>query len=640
MLSGEVCPPELVDRWARPGLRLLNVYGPTEATVNTTVAECRPGRPVTIGRPLAGYGIHILDDKLRPVPRGAKGELLISGPTLARGYINQPALTGERFLTTEQIDGAGRFYRTGDLVRLNAEDELEFFGRTDTQVKIRGYRVELAEIESILRDDPQVQAAAVRLVERDGLQQLAAYVIVEGAPAQLGRNQILTLLESRMPPYMIPGYLDVVSELPRTTSGKVDRNQLPPPENPLVRTASTRVAPQTELERQIVGVWQEILDMEPVSVTDDFFLDLGGHSLVAARMVTRLRQRISRTVTVRDAYECPTVRALAERLELLPASDGADVSAPEAAVRARGSRAVFHGTPRWERLSTFALQALSMYVMAAMAAIPIGVLFLLGRGWFDGTISTGRLVVLTVAVILLTWPVFLALSIAAKWVIIGRYKPGEYPLWSLYYWRWWLCNRVQAFSGLAGLSGTPLQPLVFRLMGARVGARCTLDTGESSAWDLLSIGDDTSIGADTQLLGYRVEDGMLRLGTVEIGNGCFIGIHSALGLGVRMGHGSSLDDQSLLPDGATIPPGEGRRGSPPRPADIHLPGRRHPAVTGTPLPVRCRPPCGRRADQPVHGHPPRVRRRGTGGVLPRSAGRSGWRWRCCSPCRLAWSCPA
>ena len=181
VLSGEVCPRELVDRWARPGLRLLNVYGPTEATVNTTVAECRPGRPVTIGRPLCGYGIHIVDDKLQPVPPGTKGELLISGPTLARGYINQPVLTDERFLTTGQIDGADRFYRTGDLVRLTAEGELEFFGRIDTQVKIRGYRVELSEIESVLRDDPQVQAAAVRMVERDGLQQLAAYVVARSA---------------------------------------------------------------------------------------------------------------------------------------------------------------------------------------------------------------------------------------------------------------------------------------------------------------------------------------------------------------------------------------------------------------------------------------------------------------------------
>jgi non-ribosomal peptide synthetase-like protein len=571
VLSGEVCPTELVDRWARPGLRLLNVYGPTEATVNTTVAECHPGRPVTIGRPLRGYGIHILDDTLRPVPRGAKGELLISGPTLARGYINQPTLTDERFLTTGQVNGASRFYRTGDLVRLTEEGELEFLGRLDTQVKIRGYRVELSEIESVLRDDPEVRAAAVRLLERDGLQQLAAYVVVERAPARLDRAQILSLLESRMPPYMIPGYLDVVPELPRTTSGKVDRNQLPPPETPLVRTSGAHVAPRTELEREIVDVWQEILGVESVSVTDDFFLDLGGHSLVAARMATTLRQRICRTVTVRDTYECPTVRALAERLESVPADDAVDASAAEAAARPRGSREVFHSTPRWERLLTFALQALSIYVMAAMAVIPLGVLFLLGRARFAGTISSERLLVLVAVVILLIWPVFLTISIVAKWVIIGRYKPGEYPLWSLYYWRWWLCNRMQAFSGLSALSGTPLQPVVFRLMGARVGARCTLDTGQCSAWDLLSIGDDTSIGADTQLLGCRVEDGMLRLGTVQIGSGCFIGIHSALGLGVRMCYGSSLDDQSLLPDGETIPPGEGRQGSPPRPADVHVP---------------------------------------------------------------------
>ena len=206
---------------------------------------------------------------------------------------------------------------------------------------------------------------------------------------------------------MIPGYLDVVPELPRTTSGKVDRNQLPPPETALVRASGARVAPQTELERQIVGVWQETLGTESISVTDDFFLDLGGHSLVAARMATRLRQRISRTVTVRDAYECPTVRALAERLESLSVDDtddtddGVDGSAPQAA-RPTGSRAVFQSTPRWERLSTFALQALSMYVMAAMAIAPLGMLFLLGRDWFYGGISTWRLVVLAVAVILLT----------------------------------------------------------------------------------------------------------------------------------------------------------------------------------------------------------------------------------------------
>ena len=574
VLSGEVCPPELVDRWARPGLRLLNAYGPTEATVNTTVAECCPGRPVTIGRPLRGYGIHIVDDQLRAVPRGERGELFISGPTLARGYVHQPTLTCERFLEGSGIHEDHRVYRTGDLVRTTPDGELEFCGRLDSQVKLRGFRVELCEIEAVLREHPLVRAAAVRVVERDGLQQLAAGVVVEGRAEDLDRGQVLSLLEGRLPPYMVPGFLDVVPELPRTTSGKVDRNQLPAPQNPLVRTRGTHVAPRTHLEREIVAVWQEILGVPSISVTDDFFVDLGGYSLLAARMAAALRQRISRTVTVRDAYECPTVGALAERLEQLPRDD-ADGPAVADAARSRGSRAVFHDTPRHERLTTFGLQALSIYVLAAMAFIPLGLLVLLGRSWFIGTISTGRTVALGLVVLLATWPLFLTFSIVAKWVVIGRYVPGEYPLWGRYYWRWWICNRIQAFSGFAGLNGTPLQPLVFRLMGARVGARCTLDTGQCAAWDLVTIGDDTSIGADTQLLGYRVEDGMLRLGTVRIGNGCFIGIHCALGLDVRMGDGSRLDDQSLLPDGEVVPAGEGRRGSPPRPADVRVPPAAH-----------------------------------------------------------------
>lgn len=570
VLSGEVCPSELVDRWARPGRRLLNAYGPTEATVNTTVAECCPGRPVTIGRPLSGYGTHIVDESLRPVPRGEKGELFISGPTLARGYFHDSALTGERFLEGAGFQGAQRVYRTGDLVRCTADGELEFCGRLDTQVKIRGFRVELCEIETVLREHSRVRAAAVRLVEREGLQQLAACVVVDGPPERLDRGEVLSLLEGRLPPYMVPGFLDVVEELPRTTTGKVDRNQLPPPKDPLVRTARQYVAPRTDLEREIVGVWQEVLGVEPISVTDDFFVDLGGYSLVAARMAAALRQRVSRTVTVRDAYEFPTVRRLAERLEqVTPEETGGP--AASAAGRPTGSRAVFHATPRRERLTTFALQFLSIYVLAAMGTIPLGLLVLLARSWYVGTMSTGRAVALGLVVLFATWPIFLTFAIVAKWVVIGRYRAGEYPLWGLYYWRWWLCNRIQAFSGLAGLNGTPLQPLVFRLMGAKVGARCTLDTGQCAAWDLVSIGDDTSIGADTQLLGYRVEDGVLRLGTVQIGDGCFVGIHSALGLDVRMDDGSRLDDQSLLPDGEVIPAGEGRRGSPPLPAEVHVP---------------------------------------------------------------------
>ncbi len=569
VLSGEVCPPELVNRWTRPGRRLLNVYGPTEATVNTTVAECSPDVPVTIGRPLAGYGIHVVDEHLRPVSPGDKGELLISGPTLARGYVGQPQLTAERFLETTRIEGADRFYRTGDLVRWTDGGDLEFHGRLDTQVKIRGYRVELSEIESVLVEHPQVRTAAVRLVERDGLQQLAAYLVPEGQRPALDRDSILALLKIRVPPYMVPGYLDVLPELPRTTSGKTDRARLPTPVEPLVRTSRILVEPHSPLEREIAEVWRDVLGVPSVSVEDDFFLDLGGHSLLAARMVTRLRDRIPQAATIRDVYEHPTVRTLAKRLE--------SRSIPEAETSARTpSRPMINSIPPWRRFLTFTLQALSIYLLSA-AMLPLAVPLLLGLGWVNGAVSTRTLVTATVAILLLTWPVLLTVSIAAKWAVIGRYRAGDYPLWGAYYWRWWFCNRIQAFSGVGALTGTPLLPVYYRLMGARVGKRCTLDTAQCSAWDLVSIGDDTSIGAHTQLLGSRVENGMLRLGTVDIGTGCFIGIHSALGLGVRMGDGSALDDQSLLPDGQELAPGAGYRGSPAGPADVSLPAGGHPA---------------------------------------------------------------
>ncbi|MBI3555412.1 MAG: amino acid adenylation domain-containing protein, partial [Deltaproteobacteria bacterium] len=249
VVSGEICPMEIVNRWARPGLCMLNVYGPTEATVNTTAFECVAGKPITIGRPLKGYGIHIVDANLRPVPKGEKGELFVSGETLARGYLKQPELTSEKFMTIAGENGkALRLYRTGDLVRWNDAGELEFFGRIDSQVKIRGYRVELAEIESVLLEHERIRSASVKLFERDGLQELAAYIMIDSPANPLDRADVLSRLATRVPPYMIPGYLDVVAELPMLTSGKVDRNRLPAPVAPLVAIATNIVEPETALE--------------------------------------------------------------------------------------------------------------------------------------------------------------------------------------------------------------------------------------------------------------------------------------------------------------------------------------------------------------------------------------------------------
>ena len=201
VVSGEACPMDLVNRWARPGLTMLNVYGPTETTVNTTAAVLEAGKPVTIGRPLRGYDIYVLDADLRPVPEGEKGELFIGGPGLSRGYLNQPELTASSFIEwTPPAEGrpgdAGaastlRLYKAGDLVRWNEGGELEFFGRIDSQVKLRGYRVELSEIEAVLLEQPEITTATVRVYEDAGLQSLAAYVLLGDGAASLDRSQLL-----------------------------------------------------------------------------------------------------------------------------------------------------------------------------------------------------------------------------------------------------------------------------------------------------------------------------------------------------------------------------------------------------------------------------------------------------------------
>ncbi|WP_234995776.1 Pls/PosA family non-ribosomal peptide synthetase [Streptoalloteichus hindustanus] len=581
VLSGEACPPELVNRWARPGRRLLNVYGPTEATVNTTAAECLPGEPVTIGRPLPGYHVTIVDEDLRPVPTGTSGELLISGETLARGYLNQPELTESRFLVLDH-DGDGtltRFYRTGDLGRWNDDGELEFLGRADDQVKIRGYRVELAEIESVLLEHPLVSAACVRLVEREGLHELAAAVVCTAEGVEPDRDEVLDLLTSRMPAYMVPGYLDVLPEFPRTTSGKIDRKRMPEPKTPLVRAGRQVVAPDSDLERGLARVWGEVLGVPEISVEDDFFTDLGGHSLVAARIVTQVRQETSRPITVRDVYQFPTIRQLAARLETVAATEDRPASAAKEADGEDAATQAPYIASGWRRLVAGTAQALSLYVVSGAITIPATLLFLVGVQWVRGSVPTSQFLGLALGITVLTWPVLMVLSIAAKWLLIGRYKPGEHRLWGWFYLRWWLVNKLSAAAGVGSLSGTPLLPVYFRLMGAKVGRGCTIDTTQVSAWDLVSIGSDTSIGASTHLLGYRVEGGMLRLGRVDIGSRCFVGIHSALGLNVRMGDDSHLDDQSLLPDGTVVAPGTGLRGSPAAPAQVELPEGPAPAST-------------------------------------------------------------
>ncbi len=572
VLGGEACPSDLVNRWARPARRMLNTYGPTEATVVATLWECVPGQPVSIGTAIPGYRTHVLDDQFKPVQPGEEGELYIGGPAVAAGYINRPDLTAERFID-DCFDGArpgAKLYRTSDMVRLGKDGELYFLGRIDGQIKLRGFRIELSEIESVLLEHPQVAAASVSVFDVNGSKELGAFVVPSGEIQPNSRNEWSELLRSRLPEYMIPKYLDLIDALPLMTSGKVDRRQLPEPKT-LLKGEREIVAPQTDMEQRIVRVWSECLALPSLSVEDDFFLDLGGHSLIAAKVATELRARLGlASASVRDLYQHRTIRNLAAALE--SQAEPPAERAPTESINAEApSRRAFRLVSPLERWLCVWLQAVSLAFFYLLASSPLTYVVLMYDAIRSGSISILDAGVITALLSLVSWPLMLGLSIGIKWLVIGRYKPGRYPLWSFYYFRWWLANRFQGLSMAGVFQGTPLMSLYYRAMGARVGKGCFIGTGLCSAFDVVTIGDNASIGADTQLLGCRVEDGMLIIGSVDIGKDCFVGLHCCLGLDVKMAAGSALDDMSLLSDGMRLEPGEQRRGVPATPAAVKLP---------------------------------------------------------------------
>jgi non-ribosomal peptide synthetase-like protein len=619
VVSGEPCLPELVEVWATPERLMLNVYGPTEATVNTTAFVCKPGKPITIGKPLRGYKVHIFDKDMNPVPQGTKGELYVSGIGVTRGYLKRPDLTEGAYRTRPGDET--RYYRAGDVARINDDGEIEFFGRADNQVKIRGYRVELSEIDALLSEQPNIAIAVTKLHRGGDQDALASYVELKDPAQALDRKAVLAGLRSKLPPYMVPTFFEVLGAMPRLVSGKVDRKSLPEPCTPLVDYSELSL-PTTEMEEKVADAWRKLFKIEKVGVDQDFFLDLGGHSLLAAQIVALLRNISGLEIAVRDVYAYPKIGSLAAHLERLSAAAAANpktakqtgaylkdaldeigkfyqikfrnilnvfgrskdvhnLSFSDVRVRTHLREELeYHkarnralGRPVSERPTRFAatVQGLIILTFFFLISWPAAVFVIYVDEILSGqmTLLVGALYLCTFA--LAVWPLILTLSIAAKWLIIGRYKPGSYPLWGTYYVRWWLVSSLQGLSGIGLFSGTPLMSTYYRLMGAKVGRNCALSTVACSIWDCLKIGDDTSVGTDTQLLGYRIENGYLHIGKIEIGSRCFVGSHSVLGLNVKMEDGARLDDQSLLYDDETISAGEHRLGSPAEIKDVAVP---------------------------------------------------------------------
>ncbi len=296
--------------------KLVNMYGITETTVHVTY------RPLSrddlnsgsvIGIPIPDLQVYILDAQRQPVPVGVPGEMYVGGAGLARGYLNRPDLTGERFvpdLLTGR-DGA-QLYRTGDLARFLPGRDIEYLGRVDHQVKIRGYRIELGEIESVLCQHPGVREALVMAREdTPGTKQLAAYLVTNSPRPAL--KEIREHLGKKLPDYMVPAAFVFLDKFPLTNNGKIDRKALPAPEQDRPELAAAYVAPRTELETALAGIWQEVLRVDRVGVHDNFF-ELGGHSILAVKAISRIRQQLAVDVSLSALFECATVAGMALRV--------------------------------------------------------------------------------------------------------------------------------------------------------------------------------------------------------------------------------------------------------------------------------------------------------------------------------------
>jgi nonribosomal peptide synthetase CepC len=303
LTGGDVVPPEAVARVreALPGVEIRHVYGPTEVTLSaTTYLVSAPTSVLPIGGPRDGMRVFVLDEALNPVPAGVVGELYVAGSGIARGYVGRPGLTASRFVACPFVPGE-RMYRTGDLARWTA-DGLVFAGRADEQVKIRGFRIEPAEIETVLLAHPQVSQAAVIARTDGGEKYLVAYLV--------GTDDVRSYLAERLPDYMIPSAFVLLDELPLTGNGKLDRNALPAP---AAVTGSGR-APRTAREEILCGIVGDLLGVTSVGPEDGFF-DLGGDSLTAMRLVSRVRSVLGAELAIRDVFTTPTIAALARHLD-------------------------------------------------------------------------------------------------------------------------------------------------------------------------------------------------------------------------------------------------------------------------------------------------------------------------------------
>jgi non-ribosomal peptide synthetase-like protein len=546
-VGGEALTDDVVSVWA-PGRRLVNGYGPTECAVTSVRTDSERGTPVTIGTPIPHVAAHIVDERLQDVPDGTTGELCLSGAGLARGYRNDPALTAAKF-PSHPVHG--RMYRTGDLARRDADGTITCLGRLDSQVKIRGYRVELGEIDARIAACPGVRAAASTLQAQGQRQTLVAFIVPVSPDSPPDIGEIRSRLTDTLPVYMVPAHFVIVPSLPTTVGGKIDRNALPVAT--IETGAETTTLPRTELEHRIEQALRRITDRSaPISTDANFFHDIGGDSLLAAELITALRaDPATSALTVRDAYEAPTIAqlaAVAARSTSVPASTAPERERPKTA-----------GRPVLATIAQVSWLALELVLVSAVGYSAMAI------GWpslVDHLSPAFLAFVVPIAGIvgvLAYLPVSVAFAVLVKRAVVGTYVTGRSPVWGFFYVRHWVVCQTLRIVPWRYLEGTVFHVVALRALGARIGRRVHIHRGADlmqGGWDLLEIGDDVTIGQEAVIRLVDLDDEQVVVDPVVLGNGATIETRASIAGGATIGAGGLLTALSSLNPGQHIPAGE------------------------------------------------------------------------------------
>ncbi|MEU0246273.1 Pls/PosA family non-ribosomal peptide synthetase [Streptomyces sp. NPDC006235] len=532
IFGGEACPPELAQRLVTEGREVWNTYGPTEATVVACASLMSGEEPIRIGLPLDGWELAVVDEAGEPVPMGGSGQLVIGGVGLAR-YLDTEK-DAEKYAPLQAL-GWERAYRSGDLVRAEPEG-LVFLGRADEQIKLGGRRIELGEVDAALQALPGVAgaAAAVRTA-RSGNQLLVGYVVI-----QEGWDQAAAVekLRAELPAALVP-LLAQVDELPTRTSGKVDRNALPWPLEGLVGDG-----PAEELygtEAWLAEQWGEVLGIPVGSASDDFFA-IGGNSLAAAQLTTRLRTRYP-SAAVLDLYQHPTLRKLARHLEESTQGDGSRRVVEPVPVRA-GVLQLLLLLPLFTLLGLRWMVPLAALgnVLGAYAWLPTAPWWVVGAG----------------ALLFFSPPGRLAIAAGGARLLLRGVTPGRYPRGGSAHLRLWTAERLAEFSGAASLTGSWLERYA-RALGARVGADVDLHS-LPPVTGMLKLGRGAAVESEVDLSGYWLDGDRLEIGPVKVGAGAVLGTRSMLFPGARVGKRAEVAPGSAV--AGQVPTGQRWAGAP------------------------------------------------------------------------------